>query len=72
MSKPIIMQSFNKDNSVERIKVAFDRKRDYATTIQGLHYNNIIKYTSITLIVSSKLTSLWPFTDKITPKQVNG
>ena len=73
MSKPIIMQSFNKDNSVERIKVAFDRKRDYATTIQGLLHNNIIKYTSmITLIVSCKLTSLWPFTDKITPKQVNG
>ena len=72
MSKPIIMQSFNKDNSVERIKVAFDRKRDYATTIQRLLHNNIINYTSITLIVSSKLTSLWPFTDKITPKQVNG
>ena len=33
MSKPIIMQSFNKDNAVERIKVAFDRKRHYATTI---------------------------------------
>ena len=26
MSKPIIMQSFNKDNSVERKKVAFDKK----------------------------------------------